>query len=146
MDIREATIADIPRLQEIRNSVRENILSDPALIKESDYEDFITKRGKGWVCVEGKIIAGFAIIDLKDHNVWALFVDPGFERKGIGIRLHDAMMSWYFSKSQFPVWLSTSPGTRAEQFYHAAGWTETGIHGKGEIRFEMSFEDWKKKQ
>jgi hypothetical protein len=40
------------------------------------------------------------------------------------------------------VWLSTSPGTRAEQFYRKAGWKETGIYGKGEIKFEMTKEEF----
>jgi len=25
------------------------------------------------------------------------------------------------------------------------GWKEVGIHGKGEIKFEMTFENWKNK-
>ena len=32
--------------------------------------------------------------------------------------------------------LSTDPGTRAERFYRADGWTATGVNGKGEIVFE----------
>ena len=36
------------------------------------------------------------------------------------------------------------PNTRAEIFYRKSGWTEVGIHGKGEIKFEMTYEDWKK--
>ena len=146
MDIREASIADIPQLQEIRNSVRENILSNPALIGKSDYKKFITSKGKGWVCVDEKIITGFAIVDLKGHNIWALFVRPGSERQGIGIRLHETMMTWYFGQTRHTIWLSTAPGTRAEQFYRAAGWIETGTHGNNEIKFEMTYDNWLLKQ
>ncbi|MDQ7961069.1 hypothetical protein [Flavobacterium lindanitolerans] len=42
------------------------------------------------------------------------------------------------------VWLSTSPDTRAEAFYRKCGWKETGLFGKGEIKFEMTAEKWKK--
>ncbi len=28
-------------------------------------------------------------------------------------------------------------------FYRKAGWTEVGIYGKGEIKFEMTYDDWK---
>jgi hypothetical protein len=40
------------------------------------------------------------------------------------------------------VWLSTSPGTRAEEFYRKAGWRENGIYGKREIKFEMTKQEW----
>jgi hypothetical protein len=56
------------------------------------------------------------------------------------------MLDWYFSKSTENVWLGTAPGTRAEAFYRKAGWTEAGTHGKGEIKFEMTFDDWTKRR
>ena len=52
------------------------------------------------------------------------------------------MLDWYFEQTQTKVWLGTSPKTRAETFYRKSGWTEVGIHGKGEIKFEMTYEDW----
>jgi GNAT superfamily N-acetyltransferase len=143
MIFREAQKSDIPRIQKVRNSVRENTLSDPALVPDKDVEDYITRRGKGWVCETGKTIAGFAIVSVSDHNVWALFIEPGFEKKGIGRTLHDTMMNWYFEQTRETIWLGTAPGTRAETFYRKAGWVETGIHGKGEIRFEMTAALWK---
>jgi GNAT superfamily N-acetyltransferase len=75
----------------------------------------------------------------------ALFVRPGFERKGIGRKLHDTMLDWFFGRSAHTLWLSTEPNTRAEKFYRAAGWKETGRTKYGEVRFEMSCSDWKKK-
>ncbi|MCW3121482.1 MAG: family N-acetyltransferase, partial [Flavipsychrobacter sp.] len=50
MIFREATVADIPQIQIVRNSVKENMLSNPALVSDADCEEYITKRGKGWVC------------------------------------------------------------------------------------------------
>ena len=143
MIFREARTADIPQIQIVRNSVRENSLSDPALVPDRDVEEYITRRGKGWVCEMDSTITGFAIVSVTDHNVWALFIQPGFEQKGIGRRLHDEMMDWYFSQTGETIWLGTAPGTRAEAFYRKAGWKETGIHGKGEIKFEMTSEKWK---
>jgi hypothetical protein len=52
------------------------------------------------------------------------------------------MLNWYFLKTKETVWLSTAPNTRAEKFYRNAGWREVGVYGKGEIKFEMSYEDW----
>ena len=142
MRIRIAELNDIPQIQIVRNAVKENMLSDPSLVTDEDCKEFITARGKGWVCEIDGTVVGFAIADLKENNIWALFIDPAFEKKGIGKQLHDVMLNWYFTQTKEAVWLGTSPGTRAEQFYRKAGWTETGIHGKGEIKFEMSYDDW----
>ncbi|MBK8606604.1 MAG: GNAT family N-acetyltransferase [Chitinophagaceae bacterium] len=142
MIFREATIEDIPQIQIVRNSVTENTLSDPALVPDKDCEEFMFVRGKGWVCEIDKQITGFAIADLKENNIWALFLLPAFEKQGIGKRLHDMMIDWYFTQTKDNVWLGTSPNTRAERFYRNAGWKEVGTHGKGEIKFEMSFDEW----
>ena len=142
MIYREARLADIPQIQIVRHSVRENMLSDPALVTDQDCVDYLTIRGKGWVCEIDSRIVGFSISDLKDNNIWALFVHPEFEGRGIGRRLHDTMLDWYFSQTKEKVWLGTESGTRADQFYRKSGWTEAGTHGKGETRFEMTYEDW----
>lgn len=144
MKLREANSGDIEQIQIVRNSVKENMLSNPALVSDEDCEEFINVRGKGWVCEIDNRIVGFAIADLKEHNIWALFLHPDFEKKGIGRKLHDTMLDWYFSKTETTVWLGTAPNTRAEQFYRNIGWKEVGMHGKGEIKFEMSYKDWKK--
>ena len=143
MLFREARLTDIPQIQMVRNAVTENTLSDPALVSNEDVADYIIRRGKGWVCEVDNRIVGFAIADLEDHNIWALFIQPGFDKKGIGRKLHDDMLNWYCTQTSTARWLSTSPGTRAEQFYRQAGWIETGIHGKGEIKFEMTAAQWK---
>jgi len=146
MNIRVAEIKDISQIQVVRNLVKENRLSDPALVPDSDAENYITRRGRGWVCEINGQIVGFAIADLVDNNIWALFIHPGFEKLGIGKKLHDKMMNWYFSQTDKTVWLGTSPKTRAELFYRKAGWKEVGVHGKGEIKFEMTKDEWRSLQ
>lgn len=145
MIIREARIQDIIQIQEIRSAVKENTLSNPALVTDKDCEVFLTVRGKGWVCEVDSTIAGFSIVDMKENNIWALFVRPDVERQGIGRVLHDSMLDWYFAQTLKNVWLGTSPNTRAEMFYRKAGWKEIGTHGKDEIKFEMTYERWKSK-
>jgi GNAT superfamily N-acetyltransferase len=142
MIYREAEISDIEQIQFVRHAVKENRLSDPSLVPDKDVEEYMTERGKGWVCQMDKRIVGFAIVDLIENNVWALFIHPDFEAMGIGKRLHRIMMDWYFVHTNNKIWLGTEPNSRAEKFYRMQGWTEVGIHGKGEIKFEMSFEDW----
>lgn len=142
MHCRQAILKDIPQLQEIRNAVKENSLSDPGLVTTGDYELYLTQKGKGWVLESAGQILGFAIVDVQANNIWALFVRPGFEGKGVGKELHQQMMDWYFSETRKKVWLSTSPGTRAAAFYKQAGWQQNGLYGKGELKFEMSYEQW----
>ncbi len=142
MIYREAEITDITQIQFVRNAVKENRLSDPALVPDKDVEEYMTKRGKGWVCEVDEVIVGFAIIDLIDNNVWALFLLPEFEARGIGKKLHQIMMDWYFVHTKEKVWLGTEPRSRAEKFYRMQGWKEVGVHGKGEIKFEMNFDTW----
>lgn len=142
MLLREALPADIPQLQKVRHSVKENVLSDPRLVTDEDCLDYITNRGKGWVAeIDGEIV-GFAIADIAGSNIWALFIDPRFEKRGIGKKLHQTMMDWYFSITDKAVWLSTEPHSRAEHFYRTAGWKESGTYGKGEVKFEMTKEAW----
>lgn len=142
MKFREATVDDIYQLHDIRRAVRENILSDPNLVLYEDYEDFIIDKGKGFVCeIEGKIV-GFGIADLTKNNIWALFILPEFEKKGIGRKLHNMMLNWYFSVTREKVWLTTEPDTRAAEFYRQAGWKEAGMNGKGEVKYEMSYQNW----
>lgn len=140
--MREATIADISQMHIVRTAVKENQLSDPNLIGSNDYKNYLDSRGKGWVIETNNVIVGFAIVDLIDNNVWALFVHPDYEGKGFGRMLHDEMLSWYFDQTKNTIWLSTGPATKAERFYKRAGWEQTGLQANGEIKFEMSAKVW----
>lgn len=142
MTIREAAINDIKQIQVVRNAVKENRLSNPALVTDADCEEFLFQRGKGWVAVVDGTIAGFSIVDMLQNNVWALFVHPDFENQGIGRKLHNVMLDWYFSQTTTLLWLGTAPGTRAEAFYRLSGWEQSGMHGD-ELKFEMNAITWK---
>ena len=144
MKFREADIQDIDQIMTVRFAVKENILSDPTLVTHQDCQEYMTTRGKAWVCEVEETIVGFSYVDMKDHNVWALFVTPEFAEMGIGRELHRIMLDWYFSVCTEKIWLGTSPGTRAETFYRMQGWTEAGMHGK-ELKFEMTKEEWSKR-
>jgi GNAT superfamily N-acetyltransferase len=142
MIFREATIQDIPQIMFVRFAVKENVLDNPSLVTDEDCVEYLTVRGKGWVCeIDGKIV-GFSIADVQGNNIWALFMHPDYEARGIGKKLHDMMMEWYFSQTHQTVWLSTEPKSRAETFYKMNGWREVGIHGKGETKFEMGWDDF----
>lgn len=123
-------------MHRVRLAVRENRLTDTA-VTEGDYIPFIEDHGCGWVVEERGEIVGFAVGDARDGNVWALFVDPEHEGRGLGRRLHDAMVEWLREQGLHQLHLTTDPGTRAQRFYEAAGWRCTGPTGKGALRFEL---------
>ena len=138
MSLRAATVADIPAMHRVRLAVRENRLLDPSRIGPEDYRRMLESHGRGWVCEAGGEVAGFAIADGSRRNIWALFVAPGFEQRGIGRSLHDAMVEWLFGMAPSTIWLTTEPNTRAERFYRAAGWSRICLEANGEVRFEMT--------
>ena len=142
MIFREATVDDIDNYMIVRMAVTENVLNNPALVPREDNVDYLTKYGKGWVCEMNGQIVGFSIVGLVQRNVWALFVMPAFEGKGIGGKLHDMMMDWYFTQTGETIWLGTEHGTKAATFYKKRGWREVGTHGDDEIKMEMSLESW----
>jgi GNAT superfamily N-acetyltransferase len=113
--IRMATSTDISRLQEIRAAVRENVLSNPALVSLADYEAHIHGRGRTWVAEHDGHIVGFTSADRETASIWALFVDPAHAGRGHGRRLLD----------------------RAVDGLGAAGWTVTGTTASGELKFEL---------
>ncbi|WBA42001.1 GNAT family N-acetyltransferase [Hymenobacter canadensis] len=147
MVFRPAHLSDIPGMSVVRLAVTENALRDPALITPADYADYLVQRGRGWVAADEEFgrIVGFAVVDLQQHSVWALFVHPDFDQQGIGKELHRLLLDGYFAHTNMPISLSTEPGTRAEHFYRRQGWQETGSITSGEVRFELSQTAWQQR-
>lgn len=137
--VRIATRADVAEIQRIRAAVKENRLVSRR-IGDDEVVAYIEQHGRGWVAevqgAQGTVIAGFAIGDARDGNIWALFVDPPCEGLGAGRLLHDTMRDWLFAQGLRRLYLGTEPGTRAEAFYRQAGWAALGIE-HGEQQFEM---------
>lgn len=137
MRLRQALVSDIPAISRIRMNVLENQIVDPLRVAPAIIQDYIENRGRGWVYLIDGDVQGFAIADLKEASVWALFVEPKYEGQGIGRKLHDAMLAWFKSLGVENVTLGTDPGTRAEQFYLCAGWQPQGLDSAGQARFKM---------
>ena len=131
--IRLAAASDIAAMHRIRLAVRENRLADGSAIGEDAYVPFVA-AGSAWVAEANNGIVGFAALDFGRGRVWALFVAPGSEGAGIGRALHDRLVA----QASRPLWLTTSPGTRAETFYERAGWRRAGVTSQGELRFELA--------
>ncbi len=141
MVFREATIEDIPALSEIRLSVRENILSDPRKVTHEMYVAYLSESGKGWLCeVDGKVV-GFSVASQAEASIWALFVKPEYEGKGIGRRLLRLATDWLFDMGVVSITLSTDAGTRADRFYEGQGWRRGEIKYGGEVRYLLCKSD-----
>jgi GNAT superfamily N-acetyltransferase len=123
-------------MHRVRLSVRENKLTS-SVITEDDYVSAIEKTGRGWVIETDGTVVAFAVGNAITGNIWALFVDPEHEGRGHGRRLHDEMISWLLSSGLARLWLSTSPDTRAQRFYEAAGWHYVGTVAGGEALYEL---------
>ena len=132
----KATSGDIPRLMEIRSAVRENILSDPSRIPVAEYQWYIDKSTV-WIWLESGQIYGFSAGDPRDGSIWALFVDPSHEGRGIGQTLIAAACGTIHQAGHETVTLGTEPGTRAERFYRRNGWVSSGHKANGEILFRL---------
>ena len=142
MPVRPATVHDIDAMHAVRVAVRENALSDENRVRPEHYRTMLQELGRGWVHEESHEIVAFGIADQAHRNIWALFVAPGFERQGVGRELLEVMVKWLFEQSREPpLWLTTGRNTRAERFYHAAGWRAAGRAADDEIRFELSAGD-----
>ena len=132
--IRLAKSTDIPRLMEIRNSVRENRLADPSRVTLADYHWFIDHAGI-YIWEDDGVIKGLSAGDPRKGSIWALFVDAAFEGQGIGQALIRESCKALRAAGHRVATLTTDPDTRAERFYVRNGWISDGLDGRGEMRF-----------
>ncbi len=137
--LRPGTAADVPRLREIRAAVRENRLDTPELVRPEHYYATVA-RGACWVWEDGDGVQGFASGVPHDDasgeaTLWALFVHPDAEGRGAGSALLACATDAFWRAGHRRLTLTTAPGTRAEQVYRAAGWTDAGRTPGGEIVF-----------
>ncbi|TCU32394.1 GNAT family N-acetyltransferase [Rhizobium azibense] len=133
--IRKATERDIARIVEIRNSVTENRLSDPGKITLDELRWFIANPGI-FVWEQQGDVQGFCAGDPRNGNLWALFVDDAFAKRGIGTALLARACSVLEDAGHDRIWLTTDPKTRAERLYRQAGWELIG-EKDDELLFEL---------
>ncbi|MES2068873.1 MAG: GNAT family N-acetyltransferase [Pseudomonadota bacterium] len=137
MQCRTATEADIPVIMQIRLAVRENRLSNPARVTVQMCVDYLDLLGRGWVCeVDGRIV-GFSYTAKADSSIWALFVLPEYEGRGIGKALLKLATGYLFSLGNEQVRLGTQAGTRADRFYLAQGWQRGEMLDQVEVGYTL---------
>jgi GNAT superfamily N-acetyltransferase len=74
-------------------------------------------------------VRGFTAADTRNGWIWALFVDPMFEHRGIGRALLPYACRALKDTGYARATLSTQRDTRAEGFYIKAGWTSAHADG-----------------
>jgi GNAT superfamily N-acetyltransferase len=137
--IRKATRADAPRISEIRFAVRENRPANAAVIAViAKLVDWLFDNSTIWVWDEDGAVQGFSAADPRDGSICALFVDPSYERRGIGRALLPFACNVLKESGHATAVLTTEAGTRAERFYRTDGWTEVGRKEDGQIIFQKS--------
>lgn len=126
---------------EVRTSVTENHLSLPELaargITHDSLPGMMAGDGCGWVAVVGDDIPAFAMANAAEATVYALFVRPGHEGRGLGKALLHAAEQWLAERGCRRVWLLTDadPQVRANGFYRHLGWQDEGIQPDGQVLF-----------
>ncbi|WP_229493501.1 GNAT family N-acetyltransferase [Massilia arenae] len=134
---RRATVDDIPAMSRIRLAVNENRLRDPGRVTRQMYEDFLERDGRGWIAqVDGATVA-FSYANSLDGSIWALFVDPAHEGKGLAKALLALATAWLFESGYAEITLDTGAGTRADLFYARQGWTG-GNAGAADVRYTLA--------
>jgi GNAT superfamily N-acetyltransferase len=138
---RLATPADMPMITRVRISVRENHLSRDQLmargITEASVATSLQADARGFVATEGDIIVAFSIADRSSRSIFALFILPTHEQRGIGSRLLADAVAWLFDQGAESIWLTTGARTRAARFYLEQGWRLTDTQPDGQLRYQL---------
>ena len=137
LTFRRAVSSDIAAMSALRLVVKENVLSNPGLVTEAMYEEYLERLGRGWVCELDAELIGFSFAARADGSIWALFVRPDREGLGAGKTLLSLAVEWLFSLGHATVKLSTQANTRADRFYAAQGWTRGPMKDVVEVTFSL---------
>ena len=141
MQFRQAREADIPAIFDVRTSVRENHLSLEQLarlgITPGSIREMMRSTSRAWVAEEDGRVVAFSMANAEEATVWAMFVRPEYEGRGIGRELMRLAEEWLFSRGCGEIWLLTDrdPRVRANGFYQRIGWTSAGVQEDGQIKY-----------
>ena len=141
MQIRIARPADVPSLFDVRTSVRENHQSVEDLarigVTPETVATMLDGEGRGWVAEKNGRIVAFSMADAAQATIFAMFVQPGYEGKGLGRALMDEAEKWLFARGCDEIWLLTdrNPRVRANGFYQHLGWRNDGVQEDGQVRY-----------
>lgn len=136
---RLALPSDIKGIFDVRTSVKENHLSREEMermgITESVVTDMIEKSRCAWVAEYDGKMTGFSMILPDEACLFAAFVLPEYEGRGLG-RILVGLAEQEIFKQHEVAWLETDKNSRAAGFYRRLGWIEKGNVSESDIRLE----------
>lgn len=88
-----------------------------------------------WVATVHGEVVGFAMVDLDSACLFALFVLPRHEGRGLGTALARACEHALFQQHAL-AWLETARDSRAARLYRHLGWGDEADIGGGDIRLQ----------
>ncbi|KAA8673661.1 GNAT family N-acetyltransferase [Pantoea dispersa] len=123
----------------VRISVIENHLSREEMrrigITENVVADLIEKSRCAWVATDDEKIIGFSMILPDEGCLFAAFVLPEYEGRGIDRRLVELAENELFRHHEI-AWLETDKQSRAAKFYIQLGWGNKIDINDTDIRLE----------
>ena len=137
LEIRLAEPYDVAALFDVRTSVRENHLSRERLaelgVTNTSVSQMISASTCAWVAISSDKIVGFSMIDVTEASLFAAFVLPAHEGKGLGTQLVNIAERELF-KHHYEIWLETDKDSRAAGFYGHLGWGNQRASKSNQIR------------
>lgn len=141
--IRVATQDDIDTLFAIRTSVVQNHLSREQMthlgITPQVLADSIREAPCAWVAEVDGQPAAFSMVDLGEGEVFAMFVLPAYENRGLGRQLMAVAEAALFERHD-KLFLITDGRNeiRANGFYQRLGWCVVASVDGDDVRYEKS--------
>ncbi|WP_064366065.1 GNAT family N-acetyltransferase [Pantoea ananatis] len=137
--IRLALPSDIESIFDVRTSVKENYLSREEMelmgVTESVVTNMIEKSHCAWVAIDDEKVIGFSMILPDEGCLFAAFVLPEYEGRGVGRSLVELAEQELFKHHEV-AWLETDKNSRAAEFYRRLGWVEKENVSESDIRLE----------
>jgi len=145
LDLRKADLPDVPTLFAIRTAVRENHMTMAELASAGVTPDTVadllrSDDAAAWIGLWDGEPSGFAMARADVGDLFALFVLPAMEGRGLGSLLLSTAENWLASRGIETAWLLTGggPGLKAAEFYASRGWKAAGREPDGQVRFTKS--------
>lgn len=99
--------------------------------------EMLRTTSRAWLAEVDGLPVAFSMADARECTVFAMFVRPGYEGRGLGRALMREAEEWLYSRGCGEIWLLTGgdPRLRAHGFYKRLGWGAAGVEADGQLRF-----------